>query len=123
MIDFPIDELLDEQASFAWLERQLHPEGLRCPRWGSAARRVTRRRGAFPAYRCVKCDRYHTILSGTVFAKTRQPPSKRVLILRGIAKGEPTARLARELDLSRKRCTRCDDVCKPTGTRASRRGF
>jgi hypothetical protein len=42
------------------------------------------------------------LLTGTVFAKTRQPPTTLVLLLRGIAKGEPTARLARELGLSRK---------------------
>ena len=42
------------------------------------------------------------MLTGTVFAKTRQRPAPLVLLLRGIAKGEPTARLARELGLSRK---------------------
>jgi hypothetical protein len=36
------------------------------------------------------------------FAKTRQRPATLVLLLRGMAKGEPTARLARELGLSRK---------------------
>lgn len=41
-------------------------------------------------------------MTGTVFAKTRQRPATLVLLLRGIAKGEPTARLARELGLSRK---------------------
>jgi len=101
MIDFPIDELMDQEASLAWLERYLHPEGLKCPRCGGRERRVARQIGACTAYRCKACDRYHTILTGTVFEKTRQPPSKLVLILRGIAKGEPTARLARELEIDR----------------------
>ena len=48
------------------------------------------------------CDGYYTLLTGTVFEKTRQRPATLVLLLRGIAKGEPTARLARELGLSRK---------------------
>ncbi len=39
--------------------------------------------------------------TGTVFANTRQRPAPLVLWLRGIAKGEPTARLAREWGLSR----------------------
>jgi hypothetical protein len=56
----------------------------------------------FPAYRCKQCDRYYTILTGTVFAKTHQPPQKLVLLWRGIAQGETTARLARELGLSYK---------------------
>jgi hypothetical protein len=57
--------------------------------------------GHFPAYRCRACDGYCTLLTGTVLEKTRQRPATLVL-LRGMAKGEPTARLARELGLSRK---------------------
>ncbi len=102
MIDFPISELLDEEASREWLERQQHPKRLRCPKCGSKERRVARKKGPVPAYRCLECDCYHTIFTGTVFEKTRQKPSKLVLLLRGIAKGESTARLARELPMSRK---------------------
>jgi hypothetical protein len=42
-------------------------------------------------------------VSNTVFAGTRQRPATVIMILRGIAKGESTARLARELNLDRKR--------------------
>jgi hypothetical protein len=48
------------------------------------------------------CQGYYSLLTGTVIAKTRQRPTSSALLLRGIAKGEPTARLARELGLSRK---------------------
>ena len=58
--------------------------------------------GHFPAYRCRDCEGYYTLLTGTVFAKTHQRPATLVLLLRGVAKGESTARLARELGLSRK---------------------
>jgi transposase-like protein len=102
MIDFPIDDLLDPDACLAWLEQHLHPEGLRCPRCAAPERRPARRAAAFPGYRCRQCDRFYTLLTGTVFAKTHQPPAKLVLILRGIAKGETTARLARELGLCRR---------------------
>jgi transposase-like protein len=102
MLDFPIDDLLDNDACLEWLERHLHPEGMRCPRCGASERRSARRAAAFPAYRCQQCDRFYTVLTGTSFAKTRQTPAKLVLVLRGIAKGEPTARLARELGLSRR---------------------
>jgi transposase-like protein len=103
MIDVPIDDLLDNEACTAWLEKHLHPEGLRCPHCQCPDRRVSRRASHFLGYRCKACDRYFTLLSGTAFARSRQTPAKLVLILRGIAKGEPTARLARELTLSRKR--------------------
>src|SRR4029434_8378188 len=102
MIDFPITDLLDDNICTNWLERHLHPEGLKCPYCGSPDRRLFREQGHFPAYRCRACDGYYTLLTATVFAKTRQRPVTLVLLLRGIAKGEPTARLARELGLSRK---------------------
>jgi transposase-like protein len=102
MIDFPIAELLDDSICTLWLERHLHPQGLTCPHCGHADKRLFRTQGHFPAYRWRACDGYYTLLTGTVFAKTRQRPATLVLLLRGIAKGEPTARLARELGLSRK---------------------
>ena len=54
-------------------------------------------------YRCQHGDRDSTLLTSTVFEKTRQLPSTVVLIRRGIAKGESTARLARELKSGRAR--------------------
>lgn len=102
MIDFPITALLDDNICTNWLERHLHPEGLKCPRCGSPDRRLFREQGHFPAYRCRVCNGYDTVLTGTIVAKTHQPPAPLVLLLRGIVKGEPTARLARELRLSRK---------------------
>lgn len=102
MIDFPIDVLLDDSICTVWLEHHLHPRGLRCPHCGHSERRLFRQQGHFPAYRCRACDGYYTLLTGTVLAKTWQRPATLVLLLRGIAKGEPTARLARELRLSRK---------------------
>jgi transposase-like protein len=101
MIDFPITQLLDESICLIWLERHLHPDGFVCPHCGSSNRRLFREQRHFPAYRCRECDGYYTLLTGTVFEKTRQRPATLVLLLRGIAKGESTARLARELGMSR----------------------
>ena len=95
MIDFPITELLDDSICTVWLERYLHPHGLQCPHCGSRERRLFRDQGHFPAYRCRGCQGYYTLLTRTAFAKTRQRPATLVLLLRGIAKGESTARLAR----------------------------
>ena len=102
LIDFPIAELMDDDICTLWLERYLHPQGVVCPRCGDTKRRLFRAQEHFPAYRCRACEGYYTLLTGTVFEKTRQRPATLVLVLRGIAKGEPTARLARELGLSRK---------------------
>ena len=102
MIDFPITDWLDDDSCTRWLERHLHPEGLKCPHCGSPDRRLFRAQGHFPVYRCRGGDGYDTLLTDTVFAKTRQPSATLVLLLRGIAKGEPTACLPREFRLSRK---------------------
>lgn len=100
MIDFPISELMDEAACLNWLEQHLHPEGFVCPHCESKNRRVFRAKQAFPAYRCLSCDGYYTLLTDTVFKKTRQRPATLVLLLRGVAQGETTARLSRELGIS-----------------------
>src|ERR671914_3007609 len=102
MIEFPITGLLDDGICTIWLERYLHPDGPKCPHCRSPERRLFRAQGHFPAYRCRACEGYYTLLTGPVFEKTRQRPATLGLLLRGIAKGEPTARLARELGLSRK---------------------
>jgi transposase-like protein len=102
MIDFPLTDLLDDSICMLWLERHLHPDGFTCPHCRSANRRFFRQQKHFPAYRCRDCDGYYTLLTGTAFEKTRQRPATLVLLLRGITKGESTARLARELQLSRK---------------------
>ena len=102
MIDFPITDLLDDSICMIWLERHLHPDGFACPHCGSAKCHLFRQQKHFPAYRCRDCDGYYTLLTGTTFEKTRQSPATLVLLLRGITKGESTARLAHELGLSRK---------------------
>jgi len=102
MLDFPLDGLMDQAACLAWLEKHLQPQGLKCPRCGSTQRRLAKQGGHFPAFRCKDCDRYHTLLTDTAFAKTRQTPSTLVLLLRGLTKGESTSRLSRELSITRK---------------------
>ena len=100
MIDFPITELMDDAACLLWLEQHLHPNGFRCPHCTSTNRRLFRASQAFPAYRCRDCDGYYTILTHTAFEKTRQRPATLLLLLRGVARGETTARLSRELAMS-----------------------
>jgi transposase-like protein len=102
MIDCPIADLLDDSICLIWLERCLHPDGLKCPHCSHPERRWFRPQQLFPAYLWRACDGDYTLLTGTAFAKTRQRPATLVLLVRGSAKGEPTARLARDLGLSRK---------------------
>jgi transposase-like protein len=101
-MDFPIGELLDEAACYDYLVGLIHPRGLTCPRCGSGDLRVHRRtRDPVLDYRCPGCRRIFNAFTRTAFHKMQYRPSRLVLILRGIAQGTPTARLARELGVSR----------------------
>jgi transposase-like protein len=84
-IDFPIAELLDDRICLIWLERYLHPAGLKCRHCGRTARRLFRDRGHFPAYRCRVCASDDNLLTGTVFENTRPRPAALILLLRGMA--------------------------------------
>ncbi len=102
-MDFPIAELLDEQACYARLLAWLHPAGLACPRCGRADRmRVHRsRRAPVLDYRCGHCRRVFNAFTGSALQGTRRRLGQLVLIVRGIAQGVPTAQLARELGCDR----------------------
>jgi transposase-like protein len=101
-MDFPIGELLDESACYDWLVRLIHPRGLTCPRCGSDDLRVHRRtRDPVVDYRCPGCKRVFNAFTHTAFHKTQYRPSEIALVLRGVARGESTAALARELGRNR----------------------
>jgi hypothetical protein len=102
-IDFPIGALMDEQACYDWLVARLHPAGLRCPACGVPDDLGVHRRHRAPVldYQCGACGRVFNAWTGTEFAGTHRRPGELVLILRGVTRGETTARLARELGRDR----------------------
>jgi len=101
-MDFPLTGLMDEGACYARLVEALHPGGLACPRCGGDRLGVHRRhREPVIDYRCRDCRRVFNAFTGTALQKTSRRPSALVLILRGVAQGAPTARLARELGCDR----------------------
>jgi transposase-like protein len=102
-MDFPLSELMDEQACYEKLVKLLHPKGLRCPRCGRDDRMRVHRRHRDPVfdYRCGRCGRVFNAWTGTQFQKSHRRPSEILLILRGISQGQTTAGLARELKGSR----------------------
>ncbi len=101
-MDFPLTGLMDEAACHDRLVEALHPGGLACPRCGSDRFGVHRRhRDPVLDYRCRDCRRVFNAFTGTALEKTSRRPSELVLILRGVAQGVPTARLARELGCDR----------------------
>jgi hypothetical protein len=53
-------------------------------------------------YQCSDCGRVFNAWTGTTLQGTHRSPREILLILHGVATGEPTARLARELNCDRK---------------------
>jgi transposase-like protein len=103
-MDFPISELMDEDACYAKLLSWLHPDGLACPRCGARDGLGVHRRHRAPVldYRCAACKRVFNAFTGTLLQGTQRRPIALVLILRGVAQGASTARLARELGCDRR---------------------
>ncbi len=105
-MDFPILDLMDEQACHDRLLGLLHPDGLTCPRCGGGRDRynVHRRREGSPVvdYRCKDCRRVFNLFTGTAWQGAHRTPAEILLVLRGFAQGVPTAKLARELGASRR---------------------
>jgi transposase-like protein len=101
-MDFPLTGLMDEGACYERLVEALHPDGLPCPRCGGDRLGVHRRhRDPVIDYRCRDCRRVFNLFTGTALQGTSRRPSELIQILRGIAQGAPTARLARELGCDR----------------------
>lgn len=105
-MDFPIIDLLDTDASTAWVEQHFHPQGLKCPHCQAArdqARffRVNRGSG-LTVYRCLGCDGIYHLYSGTLFAESQLTPEQVVLLLHGVLQGKPSAQLGREIGLTEK---------------------
>ena len=103
-MDFPLTELMDEDACYAKLLHWLHPDGLACPRCGARDGLGVHRRHRAPIldYRCKGCRRVFNAWTGTALQGSRRSAVELMLILRGFAQGVPTARLARELECDRK---------------------
>ena len=103
-MDFPLTELMDQDACYAKLVGLLHPTGLACPACKADDRLRVHRRHRAPVldYRCLACGRVFNAFTGTALEGTHRRPAEVMLILRGFAQGVPTAQLARELRCDRK---------------------
>ena len=103
-MDFPIDDLMDENKCYHFLLDVFHPKGLHCPRCHTQEELRVHHSYRDPVfnYRCTQCKCVFNAWTGTFFKGTHWRPSQLVLILRGFAQGVPTAQLARELSCSRR---------------------
>lgn len=99
---FPLTDLLDEQESYNFLLKTLHPAGLKCKRGHilpSGQEPHDRSRGPIYDYRCRGCGNVFNIFSHTAWEGTQYDCPTIVLVMRGFAQGTPTLQLAEELAL------------------------
>jgi transposase len=103
-MDFPLTDLMDQDACYLKLLGLLHPDGLACPNCKTDDHLRVHRRHRAPVldYRCTACGRVFNTFTATSLAGTHRTPAEIMLILRGFAQGVPTAQLARELGCDRK---------------------
>ena len=103
-MDFPLTDLMDQDACYHRLVTLLHPAGLACPACKVPDHLRVHRRHRAPVldYRCTACRRVFNAFTGTSLEGTHRRPAEVMLILRGFAQGVPTAQLARELGCDRK---------------------
>ena len=104
-MDFPIVELMDRASCTAWLIGHFHPEGLKCPHCEASLEQAIRFRQTkssdLTVYRCKACRGIYNLYSGTAFEGRRFTPEQTILFIREVLQGKPTAKLARELNISR----------------------
>ena len=104
MVILPNADLMNEQRCYNWLLSVLHPNGLSCPhghRLPPYQKPHDRHRAPMMDYRCRQCGAVFNLFTNTIWSKTRYSCRQILLILRGIARGLPTKRLAEELAIDR----------------------
>lgn len=108
-MDFPITNLMDHAACLDWLEAHFHPAGLKCPHCQAERNQSNwfrkTKKSDLDVYRCKVCRGIYNLYSGTVFEGRYFTPEQTVLFLRGVLQGKPSAKLARELEISRTTAT------------------
>jgi transposase-like protein len=101
---FPEAESLDERQSIEWVEKYLHPRGLRCPgcdaTTGYAREFRVQKRGSVD-YRCRRCQSAYNLYTSTIFSGSNLEPRTVLLLLRGMCRGATATVIAKELSLSR----------------------
>jgi hypothetical protein len=102
-MDFPITELLDQDAYYAKLVECLNPDGFASPRCHEGDRMAFHRRHRPPVqdFRCGHCRRVFNAFTDATLHGINRRPSEPVLIVQGFTQRMPNARLAREVECDR----------------------
>jgi transposase-like protein len=101
--------LVDREACLEWLEEYFHPDGLKCPHCQAKRDQANwfrkTKKSDLDVYRCKVCRGIYNLYSGTVFEGRYFTPEQTVLFIREVLQGKSSAKLARELKISRTTAT------------------
>jgi transposase-like protein len=98
-MDFPLIDLMDQDACYHKLLALLHPDGLACPKCKTDDHLRVHRRHRAPVlhFRCTACGRVFNAFTGIELEGMHRQPAAVMLILRGFAQSAPTEPPGREL--------------------------
>ena len=98
-LDFPLTDVVTDQAAYDWFVSILWPDGPVCPHCGPGTRLTVHNR-AHPLlldYLCKNCMRTFNVFQGTIFHASKRRLSHLYAIVRGFSQGVSTNQLSREL--------------------------
>lgn len=105
MIEFPIQDVLDEEESYVRLCEMLRPDGFICPNGHALPEEQApheRKRAPVVNYRCRECGAVYNLFTGTIWSGSHYDCRIILLLMRGFIKGVPTQELATEMGLDYK---------------------
>jgi rubredoxin len=96
----PMFELIDKDISDQFVENILHPDGLLCPRCKGEDRiRFGLTSNGFQSYRCKKCDKIYSALTGSIFSGTAMDSRRLVVFMRMLGMGGKDSEISKQIDL------------------------
>lgn len=103
MLNFPIQGLMDYESSYQFLQKLLHPQGLKCVCDEPLAEGQfphKKRANKLPCFKCKNCGKVFNLFTTTIFKGIHYNCIIIVLMLRGFAQGKTTQHLSKELSVS-----------------------
>lgn len=105
MLRFPIQDLMDYNSCYTFLEKLLHPKGLYSPSGHPLPKDQKPHKYSstgLPYFKCKFSGQVFNLFTGTIFQGTHYDCITLVLMLRGIAQGVSTNQLHEELNINYK---------------------
>jgi len=113
---------MNRKACENWIKEHFHPEGLKCPHCQSSLAEASWFRKTpksdLDVYRCQRCQGVYNLYSQTIFEGRHFTPEEVVVLIREVCQGKATAKIAREMRLSRTTVTEVRQLLQSNAEKA-----